>query len=89
MRLPGFLALFTAVNLPLRVYGVPNALLLSLGTGVGYFLWGAFFTTVAWYGRDVPEPICVRSLNKLRRLAVAVLLLLAVIGFAPFTFSNL
>lgn len=84
MRLPGFFALIIAVNLPLRIAGTGNALLLAIGIGAGSLLWGAFFATVAWFGRSVDDAICVRSLNKLRTLSAGVLVLLAGIAFVPF-----
>lgn len=88
MRFGAFMALFVAVNLPMRISGVENAVLLSLGILGGNLLWGAFFASVSALGRNVPEEVCVRSLNKLKTLAVTVLAGLAVIAAVPLFFAR-
>ncbi len=83
LRLSGYLALIVAVNLPLRVHGLSNALLFATGVFTGVVLWMGFFVLVAHFGRNVPESVCIRSLNKLRTLGVAVLIGLILICAGP------
>lgn len=84
MRLPGFLALLVAVSLHLAPHGWLNALLLGLGVLGGSAAWWVYFALLAaLFGRRVPDAISIRSINKLRILAVAVLGGLALIAVAP------
>jgi hypothetical protein len=58
--------------------------MLALGVGAGSFLWWLIFIGLAaLFGRKVPEEICLKSLNKLKTLAVVVLFGLVLIGVAP------
>jgi len=88
LRLPGYLALIVSVSLHLRQYPVINAALLAVGVGMGTMLWLLFFTVLAGlFGKRVPEPITLHSMNKLRTLAVAVFAGLFLIVTAPMVFN--
>lgn len=81
LRFPAFLAVFLAVSLQARQHPWPMVLPLSLGMATGFALWQLFFVVLAALtGHKVPEAICLRSLNKLRRLGIAVCLGLALIA---------
>lgn len=84
MRLPGYLALLVSVSLHYRPRGVGDALLLGAGVGVGSLVWWLWFVVLAvLFGQRVPEPVTLKSMNKLKTLAGSVLLALMIIGAAP------
>ena len=84
MRLPGYLALFVSASLHYRPRGAGDALLLGVGVGAGSLVWWLGFVVLAvLFGRSVPEPVTLKSMNKLKILAGAVLLVLMLIGAAP------
>jgi threonine/homoserine/homoserine lactone efflux protein len=84
MRLPGYIALLIAMNLHLRQHDLAYSVVLGTGIGVGSLGWWGYFSMLAAaFGHRVPEPISVRSMNKLRVLAGAVLAALVFIGIAP------
>ena len=88
MRFLGYLALLVAMSLHLRVQPIVNGFLLAIGVGAGSFLWWLCFVTLAaLFGKRVPEPITIRSLNKLRFLGAAVLLGVMFIGTVPLVVS--
>ena len=88
MRFAGYAALIVAVSLHLRDYGWANGIGLGIGIGLGSFAWWIFFTILAaLFGKSVPEEISLKSLNKLRVLAVAVLLGLATLTLLPLLIS--
>lgn len=59
-----------------------------LGFGLGAWLWFAFFAEVAkWSVKEqVPDDIALRSLNKLRRIGLLVLTVIAAMGLIPLAF---
>ena len=84
MRLPGYIALIIAMNLHLRQHDLAYSVVLGTGIGIGSFAWWGYFALLAAvFGDRVPEPISVRSMNKLRVLAGSVLAALCFIGLAP------
>ncbi len=84
MRLPGFLALLIAMNFHVRQIQFSNALLIGAGVGIGSFVWWTYYVLLAaLFGKRVPEPITVKSMNKLKVLAGSVLLALMFICLAP------
>ena len=88
MRFFGYLSYFIAVSLHLfphfRKYGVIDTLLLGFGVGIGSMLWWAYLATLtALFRERVPEPVSIRSLNKLRRLAGLIYLLLMLMCIVP------
>ncbi len=84
MRFAGYAALLVAVSLHLHRHGAANAVFIGIGVGAGSLAWWLFFVLLAYrYGRSVPEAISVRSLNKLRVLAVAVFCGLMALALAP------
>ncbi len=84
MRLPGFLALLISMNFHVRHIELGNSLLLGAGVGLGSFAWWAYYVLLAaLFGKRVPEPITVKSMNKLKVLAGSVLLALMFICLAP------
>jgi threonine/homoserine/homoserine lactone efflux protein len=81
LRFPAFLAVFLAVSLQARLHPWPMVLPLSGGMATGFALWLLFFVILAsLFGKKVPEAICLRSLNKLRKLGIVVCLILASIS---------
>ena len=84
MRLPGFLALLIAMNFHVRDIQFGNALFIGAGVGLGSFAWWAYYVLLAaLFGKRVPEPITVKSMNKLKVLAGSALLALMFICLAP------
>lgn len=92
LRLPGFIALFLAVNLHYTVLLYPearpwipvNALLLALGVALGAVAWLGYFTLLAaLFAKRVPEPVSLKSLNKLRMVAGLIYTVLGLIALAP------
>ncbi len=84
MRLPGFLALLISMNFHVRQIDYGNAVLIGVGVGLGSFAWWAYYVVLAaLFGKRVPEPITVKSMNKLKVLAGSVLLALMFICLAP------
>ena len=70
MRLPGYVAIIIAVSLHLRRHDLGNAALLGMGAGLGSMAWWLYFSALAaLFGHRVPEPITLRSMNKLRILS--------------------
>jgi len=84
MRLGGYLALAIAAGLPghgLTQISVPVVASLA---GLGSFAWFAYIVTLAViFGHRVPEPITLRSINKLNFLSGAIFILTALITFLP------
>lgn len=84
MRLAGYTSLLIAVSLHLRVRPMEFTFLLSLGVGLGSFVWWSYFTLLATlFGKRVPEKISVHSMNKLRFLGGTIFLVLVIICIAP------
>lgn len=83
-RFAGYCALLVAVSLHLRPHGYGNAVLLAIGVAVGSLGWWWHFVLLSrLFGKQVPEEISLKSLNKLRVLGVAVFGGLCLIGLAP------
>lgn len=96
LRLPGYMALFIAVSLQVvlirfeeaRSFAGLGALLLTTGVVLGALSWYIYFAVLAKvFGKRVPEPVSLRSLNKLRTMAVIIYVVLALIALAPLTFN--
>jgi len=86
-RLPVLMALLVSVSIHWRGPGLGAAAIFSMGAFFGQMLWYAgFILLTVLFGKRVPEPVTVRSLNKLRKLAVTVQLGLAAIILAPLAF---
>jgi threonine/homoserine/homoserine lactone efflux protein len=86
-RLPLWAAFILSVGAHLRGPGWAAAAWFACGALAGQALWHAHFILVAaLFGRRVPEPISLHSLNKLRLLAVVVHAGLALIIVAPVAF---
>lgn len=85
MRLPGYVALFLSVNVHhFRHLDLFNSWMLAVGIGVGSMLWWTYFCLLAaLFGKRVPEPITIKSMNKLRVLAGAVFIGLTLICITP------
>ncbi len=84
MLLLGYVAQMIACSLHLRQHHYSNALLFGLGVFFGSCAWAFYFVLLAWiFGHRVERDITVKSMNKLRILAVAVLTGLFVIGVLP------
>lgn len=89
-RLPLWAALIISVSIHWRGPGIAPALGFTLGTFVGQLLWMLLFLILtALFGHRVPEAVTIRSLNKLRLLALTVYLGLALIILAPLAFPPL
>ena len=96
LRLPGYIALFLAVSMQVvllryeeaRAYSGLGAFSVTLGVVMGAMLWYIYFAILARiFGKRVPEPISLRSLNKLRVLSGLIYLTLAGISLAPLTLA--
>lgn len=86
-RLPVWMALLVSVSIHWRGPGLGAAAIFSMGAFFGQMLWYAgFILLTVLFGKQVPEPVTLRSLNKLRKLAVTVQLGLAAIILAPLAF---
>lgn len=86
-RLGGYAAQFIAVSLHWRPQRWETAALLASGVVVGAFLWLLNFVALAAiFGPHVPEPITLRSLNKLRPLGSLTLCGLALISVVALAF---
>lgn len=86
-RLPLWVGLIVSIGVHLRGPGWELVPLFGLGAVLGQMGWFAHFVLVAGlFGRRVPEPISLRSLNKLRLLATVVLAGLVLIILAPVAF---
>lgn len=84
MLLLGYVAQMIACSLHLRAHHFSNAPLFGLGVVLGSFAWAVYFVLLAWaFGHRVEREITLKSMNKLRFLAVAVLTGLFVIGVLP------
>lgn len=89
-RLPLWAALIISVSIHWRGPGIIPALGFTLGACVGQLLWMLLFLVLtALFGHRVPEAVTIRSLNKLRLLALTVYLGLALIILAPLAFPPL
>lgn len=91
LLMPWRLALWSAfilsIGIHLRGPGAEAAMFFALGAIIGQLLWhGHFIIVAALFGHRVPEPICLRSLNKLRLLATVVNGGLALVILAPLAF---
>lgn len=91
LLMPWRLALWSAfilsIGIHLRGPGAEAATFFALGALVGQALWHGHFIVVAGlFGHRVQEPISLRSLNKLRLLATAVNVGLALVILAPVAF---
>lgn len=83
-RAIAYTALGTMMSIHLRSPGFGNALMASAGIALGSMVWLSYFTILAiGFGHRVSESITLKSLNKLRVLAFAVILGYAVIGLTP------
>jgi threonine/homoserine/homoserine lactone efflux protein len=88
-RLPLWSAFILSIGIHLRGPGAEPAIFFALGAVIGQLLWHGHFILVAGlFGNRVPEPISLRSLNKLRLLATTVngglaLVILAPVAFPP------
>jgi hypothetical protein len=81
------MALLVSVSIHWRGPGLGAAAIFSMGAFFGQMLWYAgFILLTVLFGKQVPEPVTLRSLNKLRKLAVTVQLGLAAIILAPLAF---
>jgi len=86
-RLAVWAAFIVSIGIHLRGPGSVAALFFVIGAVLGQFLWHVHFLVIAGlFGRTVPEPICLKSLNKLRLLAVTVYAGLALVILAPVAF---
>lgn len=86
-RMAAYAAQFTAVSLHWRPHGFVTAPLLAFGVVAGAFAWWIFFVILAWlFGTRVSEPVCLRSLNKLRFLGSLTLAGLALISVVALLF---
>jgi threonine/homoserine/homoserine lactone efflux protein len=86
-RLPLWAALILSVGAHLRGPGWEAALFFAVGTVFGQGLWlGHFIVVAALFGRRVPEPVSIHSINKLRLLAVVVHAGVALVIIAPVAF---
>lgn len=91
LLMPWRLALWSAIILSIGIHlrgpGPDAAVFFAVGALAGQGLWHGHFIVVAGlFGHRVPEPICLRSLNKLRVLATAVNVGLALVILAPVAF---
>lgn len=96
LRLPGYIALFIAVSMQVlllrfeeaRNFAGFGAFAVTLGVVLGAMVWYIYFAILAHiFGKRVPEPISLRSLNKLRILAGIIYMTLAGIALAPLTLA--
>lgn len=86
-RLPFWICLLLSTGVHLRGPGPGAVPPFVLGAVLGQFAWHLHFIVVAaLFGRRVPEPVSLRSLNKLRPLAGIVIGGLAFLLLAPLLF---
>ncbi len=88
LRLFGYLSYFVATGLHLfphfRGYTFQDTLLLGTGVAIGSLCWWIYLALLAaLFGRRVPEPITLKSMNKLRGLAGIVYFLLLLMCTLP------
>ncbi len=88
MRFSGYISLFISVSLQLspgfKNEGFISGLLIAVGVFIGSMFWWLFFIILAaLFGKRVPEPVTLKSLNKLKFLSGMVLLALALICAIP------
>lgn len=83
-RFPATGALLIALNFHLRRHALPNAFLLAFGLALGFILWHLLFINLTnRFARSIPEAVSLRSMNKLRKLSVLILLGFVFIALAP------
>lgn len=86
-RLALWASFILSVGIHLRGPGSLAALFFTFGALIGQVLWHGHFLVIAGlFGHSVPEAVSLKSLNKLRILAVTVFSGLALVILAPVAF---